>query len=347
MKQLYILYSNIKDYKKALFFHEKFTEFKDSIFNKKKNEQILKIKAEYEDHKLQREKDIEILEIEKKNNFIYLIIALVFLLTSIVLFTLYANISKRKTYKLLEKQNQEIKQKNEEIKKKTETLLVTNTELRKLSIIARETNNAIMILDSNYDIMWINQGFTRMFGFTTEQLNNERGKNLLEISGNTDIYQNLKKVLFNKKTIIYDSQNTKRDGAKIWTQTTVTPIIDEYNNVTQLIAIDSDISQLKKAEKEITHQRDEIAWQKKEITDSIIYSKRIQNAILTSKENISQIIPDSFIIYIPKEIIGGDFYWMRKQGNEIIIAVADCTGHGVPGALMSMLGITLLNDIVE
>jgi len=277
----------------------------------------------------------------------YLVIVLIFLLVCLILFILYATLSKRKTYKILEKQNLEIKQKNAEIEKKTETLLAANTELKKLSAIARETNNAIMIMDTNYDILWVNQGFTRIYGFTVEQLYKERGKNLLEISGNTDIYQKLKKVLFEKKTAIYDSQNTKRNGQKIWTQTTITPLIDELNNVKQLIAIDSDITQLKKAEKEITIQRDEITWQKKEITDSIIYSKRIQNAILTSKESIRRIIPDSFTIYIPKEIIGGDFYWMRKIGKEIIIAVADCTGHGVPGALMSMLGITLLNDIIE
>lgn len=102
---------------------------------------------------------------------------------------------------------------------------------------------------------------------------------------------------------------------------------------------------------EITLQRDKIAGQKKEITDSIEYASRIQNAILTPVENIRQIIKHYFILNKPKEIVSGDFYWMKKatiQNQELaLIICADCTGHGVPGAFMSMLGVTLLDEIVD
>ncbi|MFC2086502.1 two-component regulator propeller domain-containing protein, partial [Bacteroidota bacterium] len=99
-------------------------------------------------------------------------------------------------------------------------------------------------------------------------------------------------------------------------------------------------------EETVNQRTREISKQKKEITDSIVYSKHIQNAILPDKKTISQIIPNSFIFYLPREIIGGDFYWLIQKGSKIFIAVADCTGHGVPGALMSMLGITFLGEIV-
>lgn len=354
LRQLYSLYNNLGNTKKALEYHVLYTNIKDSIINEKKNEQIINIHAKYENEKkedeiklLHKANEISKLEKKKQKNFAYFIIALIVLISVVLLFVFIAYYTKRKINTLLAKRNREITKQNIEIQKQAENLQQTNDELKKLSVVASKTNNAVIIMDTNYDIEWINPGFTNMFGFTLEQLINERGKNLLEISGNPDIYQKLKKVLFEKKTVIYEAQNEKRNGEKIWTQTTVTPVVAPDGNVSKIIAIDSDISKLKKAEKEIIHQRNEIELQKNEITDSIIYSKRIQNAILTSKENIHHIIPESFTIYLPKEIIGGDFYWMRKINGNLIIAVVDCTGHGVPGALMSMLGITLLNEIVE
>ena len=92
-------------------------------------------------------------------------------------------------------------------------------------------------------------------------------------------------------------------------------------------------------------QRDQIAYQKKHITDSIQYAKRIQTALLPSLELFSDEI-EHFVLFKPRDIVSGDFYWVTKQGNIQIIIAADCTGHGVPGAFMSMLGVSLLNEIV-
>ncbi len=83
------------------------------------------------------------------------------------------------------------------------------------------------------------------------------------------------------------------------------------------------------------------------ITDSINYAKRIQQAILPSQELIKSLLPESFIFFRPKDIVSGDFYWFAEKKDTLIIAVADCTGHGVPGAFMSMIGNTLLNEIVN
>lgn len=85
----------------------------------------------------------------------------------------------------------------------------------------------------------------------------------------------------------------------------------------------------------------------KYITDSINYAKRIQDAILPSHEELSKYFSDSFIFFLPKDIVSGDFYWLSSQNRKTIFAVADCTGHGVPGAFMSMIGNTLLNEIVN
>jgi len=92
-------------------------------------------------------------------------------------------------------------------------------------------------------------------------------------------------------------------------------------------------------------QRDQIAYQKKHITDSIVYAKRIQTALIPSLELFSDKL-EHFVLYKPLAIVSGDFYWVSSQGNLQVIITADCTGHGVPGAFMSMLGVTLLNEIV-
>ena len=85
----------------------------------------------------------------------------------------------------------------------------------------------------------------------------------------------------------------------------------------------------------------------KNITDSIMYAKRIQTAILPSREQFAQAVDDFFILYKPKDIVSGDFYFFTEMNGKIIIAVADCTGHGVPGAFMSMIGNSLLNRIIK
>jgi len=95
-----------------------------------------------------------------------------------------------------------------------------------------------------------------------------------------------------------------------------------------------------------TNQRDHIIKQNKLITDSIVYAKRIQTAILPMEDFFKQMLNEYFILYRPKDIVSGDFFWETVKGNKKIIAVADCTGHGVPGAFMSMLGISYLNEIV-
>ncbi len=96
---------------------------------------------------------------------------------------------------------------------------------------------------------------------------------------------------------------------------------------------------------EIEAQRDLLFTQKKEITDSIGYAQRIQAAILPHKDYLDRVIPEYFVLFKPRDIVSGDFYWIKELDSSIIVVAADCTGHGVPGAFMSMLGITLLNEL--
>lgn len=97
-------------------------------------------------------------------------------------------------------------------------------------------------------------------------------------------------------------------------------------------------------------QRDQIIEQKKHITDSILYAQKIQNAILPDSDSFNKYFKDNFIIFKPKDIVSGDFYWFSKLSNEeskIVVAAIDCTGHGVPGAFMSIVAYNLLKQAIN
>ena len=97
----------------------------------------------------------------------------------------------------------------------------------------------------------------------------------------------------------------------------------------------------------LNQQNEKIERSHKKITDSINYASRIQEAMLPAKLVIDQFLPENFIYYKPRDVVSGDFYWIKEVKNQLLIVTADCTGHGVPGAFVSMLGMALLNEIVH
>ncbi|MCK4662643.1 MAG: SpoIIE family protein phosphatase [Bacteroidales bacterium] len=241
---------------------------------------------------------------------------------------------------LVSKRTAEIQQQKEEIQVQAENLVKTNAKLKKLSTVVSKTDNAVMIMDADGNFEWINEGYTRLYGYTFEQLIDKIGWNIIETSNFPEIKKVVEECINEKRAVIYQNHMYSLSGEKIWAQTTLTPIFDDNGELINLVIIDSNITKIKKAEKEIIRQRDEI-------TDSILYAKRIQTAIFPSDESVRELFNDYFILNKPKGIVSGDFFWVSKVKDKIIVAVADCTGHGVPGAFMSMLGVTSLNKIVN
>jgi sigma-B regulation protein RsbU (phosphoserine phosphatase) len=117
----------------------------------------------------------------------------------------------------------------------------------------------------------------------------------------------------------------------------------------KLILFQNELLEKQVAERtaEVIHQKELVEIKNKEILDSIYYAKHVQEAILPDVKQIHAYFPDSFVLYCAKDIVAGDFYWMEKQGDKKLVVAADCTGHGVAGALMSMIGISLLNQLVN
>ncbi len=99
--------------------------------------------------------------------------------------------------------------------------------------------------------------------------------------------------------------------------------------------------------KEVVEQKELLEIKNKDITDSILYAKNIQNAILPPKGSLNKHFSDAYVYYKPRDIVSGDFYFVQRFGNKVIVAVADCTGHGVPGAFMSLIGSTLIKDAAK
>lgn len=236
-----------------------------------------------------------------------------------------------------------------------------NKELERLSIIASETNNAVVIFDKKGKPEWVNAGFVKLYGFNLEEFIAERGNNLFEMSNTDEVLRIIRNCFDTKKPVQYSCELYKNTGETIWIQTSLTPIVDEKGNLVRVIAIDADISQLKEAEVAINQQKEELQSQgelllnvnrKLEksnhiLTDSINYAKRIQDAMIPSDEIIREQFAEFFLLFKPKHIVSGDFLWFSNHKKDIYFAVADCTGHGVSGAFMSMMGNTLLNEIVD
>jgi serine phosphatase RsbU (regulator of sigma subunit) len=97
----------------------------------------------------------------------------------------------------------------------------------------------------------------------------------------------------------------------------------------------------------VNSEKSELEFKNKNLTDSLIYAKRIQEALLPSENYFRKHFQDSFILFRPKDIVSGDFYWIGEKGDNVFVVAADCTGHGVPGALMSMIGIEIIGKAIN
>ena len=113
----------------------------------------------------------------------------------------------------------------------------------------------------------------------------------------------------------------------------------------KLIKTNKELVDKEKVAQKIARQKEELTLKNKSITDSINYAKRIQEAMMPSEKYLKRILPNSFVFHKPKDIVSGDFAWVSERDGKVLVAAVDCTGHGVPGAFMSILGIELFRNI--
>ncbi|MCF8381970.1 MAG: PAS domain S-box protein [Bacteroidales bacterium] len=164
----------------------------------------------------------------------------------------------QETNVLLEERQEEIFQQSEELKAQTENLQNANLELEKLSIVASKTDSSIIILDDDGNFEYVNDGFINRYGMNLEEFVQARGGNLRQNSSSKEIVQIFEKIKENKKPDSYVTQTTNADGHVFWSQTSITPILDSNGDITRMILIDIDITNVKEAEEKISLQRDEL-----------------------------------------------------------------------------------------
>jgi diguanylate cyclase (GGDEF)-like protein/PAS domain S-box-containing protein len=133
------------------------------------------------------------------------------------------------------------------VRQRTKKIAQQNHELEKLSIVARETDNGVLIMDPAGKVLWVNEGFSRLYGYSLKQLLNELGDSIFKISKKSNFKTIFDQCLQKRESVRFESSNKTRLGKDIWIQTTLTPILNKNGTVSKLIAIDSDISKLNRA----------------------------------------------------------------------------------------------------
>jgi len=207
------------------------------------------------------------------------------------------------------------------------------------------------IIDFNWRYIYVNniaakQGRHKMsdlIGFTMM----EKYPNIEK----TEMFEVLKKCMEERTCAQIENLFEFEDGTKKWFELRIEPIEEG------IIILSIDIDDRKNAEIELLELKEQLEniieirtsqleHSRRNMLDSLNCAKNFQRAFLPKKSEVYELLPHSFLIYKPKDIISGDFYWVKEVNNRIIIAAADCTGHGVPGALMSIMGIEKLGQSV-
>ena len=250
-------------------------------------------------------------------------------------------------------QKEEIQSQTDQLKSQSELLKLSNIELRQLSLVAKGTSNSVLILDEKGNIEWWNTGFTKLFKYRFQQF---RGSNFNKIKKQIrpDLELSIQEIIKTKEPKVYTIKDEIGKDEYIWFQTTITPVFEDDGSLFRYIVIDSDITQIKIAENEINNQklqleqqRDKIARHNRDMTSSIEYASRIQYAMLPLPIFLEAIFDDYFALNLPRDIVSGDFYWTSRYEGKTYLAIGDCTGHGIPGAFLSLLGISFLNNIIQ
>ena len=291
----------------------------DSLLIFKREAEIAKKEGELNNKEILIKKQREVVVLQKdklksRNQLLFLLAVILFLVTGGLIYIFRLN---RRVLSL----NQE--------------LWRTNDLLEHHSIALSETKNAVVIVDLNMTIVWNNKAFFKILG---NKGIIEPQKNLGEII-NLDLFELANRNDKKEEIIKLDEEND------IWFQISISKIkLKNYEE--QYIVILTNVSDLEKARIEIENQEDILRKQNKKITDSIRYAKRIQNSILITESKISPKL-EPFIVFHPKDIVSGDFYFYKQLSeNKFVIAAADCTGHGVPGAFISLASYEKMEQIL-
>lgn len=237
-------------------------------------------------------------------------------------------------------------------------------ELKKLSAAVEQSPASVVMTDLKGNISYVNPRFEEVTGFSTQKVMGKNPRILKSGHTSKDEYAALWKTITAGKVWTGEFHNRKRDGTLYWEKASIGPIFNDKGEITEFLAVKEDITQIKEAQKALNetllHLEDKVEERTLELQQakeslqrtnddfmsSLQYAQRIQEASLPSNVAFKKVFDEHFILYLPKDIVSGDFYWLYQKGQEIVVAMGDCTGHGVPGALMAMAALEQLGNIV-
>ena len=268
------------------------------------------------------------------------------------------------------------------LKQRNTQLEAQNEKLRQMSFVATRSTNSVIIMDKDGNIQWTNDSFKNIYGCSFDEFVYMHGRNYFEsyLSFDKKNQELIQLARQSSQNVTYETCHRFYDSVN-WVQASLDTVFDDNGNLCNWILTETDITMLKRAQEEGARQATQlteafmqlqenqlqIEMQKEQlfiknselekgykkievqnnaITNSLQYAQQMQQSILPLDESINQYF-EHFAIYMPKDIVSGDFYWFEPlPDGSLIYVVADCTGHGVPGAFMSLIGYNLLNEII-
>jgi PAS domain S-box-containing protein len=210
-------------------------------------------------------------------------------------------------------------------------------------LLVQNAEDFIYRCDTNGNFLFLNNISFSKLGYSKEELIDTNMLNLVPVKFKDEISKYLADHFDQRKKTSYkEFPIVKKNGEVIWVGQYITTLYaaGSSTHINGFLALARDVTEIRHQQKLIKDQRDDI-------TASINYAQRIQYNLLPHERVFNSGFKEHFIIYKPKDIVSGDFYWIDKVGDLTILALADCTGHGVPGSFMTLLGINLLNSVIN
>ena len=369
------IYEEKRLFHKAIEYKDSVIHVNDSIFSIERTKAIAEMEVRYETEKKEKQILEQVIELrtnqieiqrgkiekeEKKNQRNIFISGFIFL-SFFVLLILHQYHQKLKINNLLRKQkkklictNDLLSQTNEELAVSLETVSMQSRQIKeseeKLKTLSNSAKDVIILVDNDEKISMWNKAAQKTFGYTKEEVIHKNIHDLI-----TPVkYRNIAHKSFasfrltgkgNAINKTLELEGIRKNGEAFPIELSLSAI--NTRGQWSALGIIRDISERKKYEKYLIDSKKRIEQLYKDLTDNINYAKALQQTLLTSEHKIRKYLNDYFMMFLPRNQVSGDFYYVNKYDRYLIIAVADSTGHGVSGGFLTVLGITYLHEIIS
>jgi PAS domain S-box-containing protein len=231
----------------------------------------------------------------------------------------------------------DLKNKNRELEREIAERKAAEEAVKKLSLVVEQSPVSVVITDKKGNIEYVNQAFCTITGYRQEEVLGQRPSVIKSGKTPPETFTEMWQTILAGKAWRGVLVNRKKSGDIYWEDSTLVPIRDTIGEIAHFAAMKEDITlrlRMEEAEKMANMQRDEAL---ELISGSIRYASRIQQAVLPAPEALDALFAEHFVLWEPRDVVGGDIYWSAPWGRGGVFVLGDCTGHGVPGAFMTLI----------